>query len=128
MAEGPRHEQPECQERRGHGARNRYVGPGKVADRERFFGHHHGAIAIAHAAAAGQQRVFVQEKRIRVNADRRDFQLAQESPAIKRLDILQLVAERQVAGRDLVVRQGVEHERIIRIGAMADGDQAFGHR
>ena len=50
-----------------------------------------------------------------------------QRPAIECLDVLQLVPENQVAGVDLVVGQGIEHEGIVGIGTMADSDQFFGH-
>ena len=50
-----------------------------------------------------------------------------EGPAVERLDVLQFVAELQVAGVDLVVGQGVEHEGVVGIGAVADGDQLLAH-
>ena len=46
-------------------------------------------------------------------------------PAIERLDVLQFVREVQIAGVDLVVGQGVEHERVVGIGAVADVDGAI---
>ena len=45
---------------------------------------------------------------------------------VEGLDVLQFMAKAQVAGVELVVRQGVEHEGVVGIGAVADGDQA-GH-
>ena len=46
-----------------------------------------------------------------------------QRPAVERLDVLQFVDEPQVAGGDLVVRQGVEHERVVRVRAVADADE-----
>ena len=46
-----------------------------------------------------------------------------ERPAVERLDVLQFVHELQVAGVDLVVGQGVEHEGVVRVRAVADADQ-----
>ena len=62
-----------------------------------------------------------------MDADGRHFQLALEGPAVERLDVLQFVAKLQVAGVELVVGQGVEHEGIVGIGTVADGDEAFRH-
>ena len=47
-------------------------------------------------------------------------------PAVERLDVDQLVRELVVARVDLVVRQGVEHERVVGVGAVADADQLLG--
>ena len=44
----------------------------------------------------GSRRVFVAQKGVGVDADRRHFQLAVEGPAIERLDVLQFVSELQL--------------------------------
>ena len=90
-------------------------------------GDDHRAVAVAHAAAARQQRVLVEQMRIGMDADGGDFQLAAQGPAIERLDVLQFVLEEQVAGVDLVVGQSMKHEGIIGIGAVADGDESLRH-
>src|SRR5262249_50912690 len=51
-------------------------------------------------------------------------QLAAQRPAIQRLDVLQLVAEAELARVNLVVGQGVEHEGVVGVWAVADGDEA----
>src|SRR5260370_7202588 len=61
-----------------------------------------------------------------MNADSGHFQLALEGTAIEGLDVLQLVAEGQLARVDLVVGEGVEHEGVAGVGAVADGDQPLG--
>ena len=61
-----------------------------------------------------------------MDADGRQLQFAGESPAIERFDIDQLVAEFEIAGVDLAVGQGVEHERVVRIGTMADANELLG--
>ena len=63
-----------------------------------------------------------------MDADGGHFQFAAQGPAVERLDVLQLVAETQIAGVELVVGQGVEHEGVVGIGAVADGDESLGHR
>ena len=64
----------------------------------------------------------------RVQADGGDLQLALECATIERLDVLQLVAEGQVARVDLVMGQGVEHEGIVGVRAVADCNHLFRHR
>src|SRR5262249_39904837 len=60
-------------------------------------------------------------------ADGGHLEFAPERPAVERLDVLQLVAEAQVAGVELVVGQGVEHEGVVGVGAVADGDELLRH-
>src|SRR5229473_7855099 len=62
-----------------------------------------------------------------MNADRGNLELAAQSPAIQSLDILEFVKKTQLARIELIVGQRVKHEGIVRIGTMADGNQAFGH-
>ena len=57
-----------------------------------------------------------------VQAQGRQFQLAAERPAIERFDIDQFVPEDVRSGVDLAAGQGVEHEGIVGVGAMADAD------
>ena len=61
-----------------------------------------------------------------VDAQRGELQLGPERAAVERLDVDQLVRELVLAGVDLVLRQGVEHEGVVRVGAMADADQFLG--
>ena len=42
---------------------------------------------------------------------------------VERLDVLELVDEPQAAGVELVVGQGIEHEGIVRVGAVSDPDR-----
>ena len=60
---------------------------------------------------------------VSVDAQRGEFQLGLERPAVERFDVDQLVGEIVAAGLDLVLGQGVKHEGIVRIGAMADADE-----
>ena len=72
----------------------------------------------------GKQGVLVEQIGIGVDADGRDFELALEGAAVERLDVLQFVLKDQVAGVDLAVGQGVEHEGVVGIGAMSDVDDS----
>ena len=63
------------------------------------------------------------QKRIRVNAYGRELQLRLERSPIERFDIDELVRKLVVARIELVVGQGVEHERIVGIGAVPDPNQ-----
>ena len=97
--------------------------PGRSLDVMRLAGDDHRAVLVAHAAPGRQQRVLVEQVRVGVDADGRDFEFALQRPAIERLDVLQFVDELQVARGDLVVRQGVEHEGVVRVRAVPDADQ-----
>ena len=109
-------------EHAGHGDRRLAIGLQRLL-RPR---HEHGAIAIAHARPAGAQHVAVGQMGIGVQAQGRQFQLAAECPAIERFDIDQFVPEEVRPGVDLAAGQGVEHEGVVGVGAMADTDLQAG--
>ena len=66
------------------------------------------------------------QKRVGVNAHGRELQLRLERAAVERFDVDQLVREFIIARVDAPLGQRIEHERIVRIGAMADADQLLG--
>ena len=70
---------------------------------------------------------LIGQMRISVQAERGELQLAGEGAAVERFDIDQLVDELVGTGVDLAVGQAMEHERIVRIRAMADANELFGH-
>ena len=102
------------------------VRPLQVVERHRLAGDQRRTVLIAHARPRGQQGIAVGQVGEGVDADRRDLQLAAQGPLVERLDVLELVDEPQPAGVELVVGQGVEHECIVRIGAVADPDRRHG--
>ena len=55
-----------------------------------------------------------------------DFQLAAEGALVERLDILQDVLEAQSFGVNAVVREAIEHEGVVGIGAVAKPDRING--
>ncbi len=57
-----------------------------------------------------------------MNADSRHIKLAPQRPAIESLNILKLVPKPEIARIKLVVRQGIKHKGIIRVGTMPHGD------
>ena len=79
----------------------------------------HGAVTVAHAAARGQERVFVEQVGVGVDRDGRDVQLAAHGPLVERLDVLENVLEAVLAGFDLVVGECPEHEGVVGIGTVA---------
>ena len=80
------------------------------------------AVVVAHAGAVRQQRVLVGEVRVGVKRDGGDFVRAVERGAIQRLDVGQHLLDDEPAGIDGAARQAEEHERIVGIGAVGDGD------
>ena len=109
-------------QRAGHGDRL----AAERIERDGLAGDDHRPVVVAHAGAAGAEDVLVGQVGVGVQADGGQLQLALEGPAVERFDIDQLVRELEIAGVDLVVRQGVEHEGVVGIGAVADADERLG--
>ena len=85
-------------------------------------GDHHGAVAIAHAGAAGQKGIPVAHIGKGVNRDRGNVQLAAKRSLVQRLNIFEPMLEAITAQVDLVFRHRVKHEGVIRVGRMAQGE------
>ena len=62
-----------------------------------------------------------------VQAQGRQLQLAVERPLVERFDIDQLVPEVVRPGVDLAAGQGIEHEGVVGVRAVADADLAGGY-
>ncbi len=69
-----------------------------------------------------QQRVLVDEVRVGVERHGRDFVLAIERRAVQGLDIGEHLIDDEPAGIDRAAGQAKEHERIVGIRAVGDGD------
>src|SRR6185503_1277312 len=67
---------------------------------------------------------LIGEIRVCVNRDRSDFQLSLQGATVERLDVLQLVGVRQVAGVDQAFGERVKHERVVGVGAVPDANRA----
>jgi hypothetical protein len=82
--------QPELQRQKsaGHGPGHGDFCPGQVRPAERFFGHEHRPVTVAHARPAWQQRVLAADISISMDADGRNIQLAPRGPLVQRLDVL----------------------------------------
>ena len=85
------------------------------------------AVVVAHARAVRQQRVLVREVRVGVERHGGDLVLALERRAVQRLDVRQHLVDLDAAGVDVAARQAVEHERVVRIRAVGDGDTCLCH-
>jgi hypothetical protein len=62
-----------------------------------------------------------------MEAYRRDIKFLFQAPAVKSLNVLQLMGERQVSRGYLVMRESVKHEGIIRVWTVAHGKSSYGH-
>ena len=83
---------------------------------------HHRPVPVAHARAVGQQRVLVQHVAHRPDGDGRDVQLSPFGPLVERFDVLEDVLKLVAVGVDFVRRERVEHERVVRVGRMTQGE------
>ena len=73
-------------------------------------------------APQGSKRVALAHIRIGVNRDRGDVQLAAQRALIQRLNVFQPMLEAVAAQIDFVFRHRVEHERVVWIGRMTEGE------
>src|SRR5437868_4613382 len=85
-----------------------------------LFRHQDWAVAITHAGAAGQERVFVAHIGISVNADCGNIEFATKGAFVKCLDVLEYVLEFETIRRNQTFRQAVKHERIVRVRRVAE--------
>ena len=115
-------EQLQGQERRGQGARHGDPQRFDALGGQRLAGHEQGAVAVADGAATGHERVLVRHVGVGVERDRGDLVFARHGLAVQGLDVGQDVADVEVAGRDLALGQAVEHERVVAVGAVGEGD------
>ena len=83
---------------------------------------HDRPIVVAHAGAVGQQRVLVEQVGVRVKRDRRHFVPSFERGPIQGLDVRQNLIDNEAVGIDGAAREAVEHERVVGIRTMGDGD------
>ena len=95
----------------------------QVLERQRLAGDDHGAVALAHAAAAAHQRVVLLQVRVGVEADggyvEEGLALGAE---VEGLDVAQRVREPVAGDADLVGGQAIEHKGVIGVGTVGDGD------
>ena len=110
-----------------HGPWDGNAGRFEIVNGQRLGSHDHGAVAVAHATAAGQKGILVQKKGISMDADGGDIQFPPQGPAVERFDVLQFVPELKPPRIQLVVSQGIKHEGIVGVWAVADSDELFGH-
>jgi len=82
--------QPKLQRQKsaGHGSRHGNLGMSQFRPAERFFGHDHRSVTIAHAGPARQQCILPADIGIGMNANRRNIQLAPCRALVESLDVL----------------------------------------
>ena len=86
-----------------------------------------GAIILPEARPVRQNGVAIRQMAIRMKADGAHLVFALESGLVQCFDVVEFVDEFVFSLRDLPVRQGVEHEGVVRIGAMGEAND-FRHR
>jgi hypothetical protein len=113
--------QPELQRQKsaGHGPGHGDFSPRQIGAAERFFGHEHRPVAVAHAGPARQQGILRTDISVSMNADRRNIQFPPGGPLVQGLDVLQNMLEQEAAGGDQVFGQPIKHKSIIGIRRMS---------
>jgi hypothetical protein len=107
----------------GQGAGNGDFDAAQILGRQRLAGDDHGAVALADAAAATHQRVVLLQVRVGVEADGGDVEEGLVlGAAVEGLDVAQGVGEAVAGDADLVGGQAIEHEGVIGVGTVGDGD------
>ena len=73
-------------------------------------------------APCGSSEVAVRQVRVGVKRHGGDFVAALERRAVQRFDIRQHLVDLDAAGRHLAAGQAIEHERVVGIGTVSDGN------
>ncbi len=85
-------------------------------------------VAMPQAGPTVHQRIAVVQEGVGMGRHGGDFQAPLKGPLVQGLDVCQHMGEAQVAGGNRIHRQGVEHEGVVRVGAVTDADfQGLGH-
>ena len=82
----------------------------------------HRTVAVPHARSVRQQHVAIGEMRVGMERNRRNLVLAIECVTIERLDVREHVFQLEPLRGHTAGREAVEHERVIRIGAVSDAN------
>ena len=69
-----------------------------------------------------QEHVAVGQVRVGMEGDRRHRELTGHRASVQRLDVGELVAEGKPFGVDVALGERVEHERVVGVGTVRDGD------
>src|SRR5262249_15559562 len=100
---------------RSSAGRPRHLFLGLARDEDR-------TVLIAHARTVRQQRIAIGEMRGRMKRDGGDTAATVTRRAVQRLDVRQDLVDLDAVRTDGVARQTIEHECVIGIRAMRDGD------
>ena len=121
--------EPELQgeKRAGHGSRHGDFFLRNFFARKFLFRHEYRAVTVAHARTAGQERVFVADVGVGVNADSGNVEFATRGAFVQRLDVLQNVLKTEAVRGNQILRQRVKHEGIVRVGRVAKGQRRWLH-
>jgi hypothetical protein len=107
----------------GEGAGDGDFDAAQILGCERLGGDDHGAVALADAAAATHERVVFLQVGVGVEADGGDVVEGFFAGAlVEGLDVAEGVGEAIAGDADLVGGQAVEHEGVVGVGTMGDGD------
>src|SRR5690606_23677780 len=79
-------------------------------------------VLVAHARSMGQQQVLVGDVRVGVEGDGGYLVRAVERGAVQRFDVAEQVFDLESVGGNAAARETEEHEGVIGIGAVGDGD------
>src|ERR1035437_1062585 len=111
----------------GEGAGDGDLDFAQVLEVERATGDDHGAVALTNAAAAAHQGVVLLQVGVGVEADGGDVEEGLLlGAAVEGLDVAEGVREPVARDADLVGGQAIEHEGVIGVGTMGDGDVELG--
>ena len=113
----------QCQIGRGERAGNGNGLVLQIVNRPGLFRDDPRPVAVSHAGPATAKGVTVGQMGVGMDADRGQFEFGVKRAAIERFDVDQFVHESIRTSVDLLVRQGVEHKGVVRIGAVPDVDR-----
>jgi len=107
----------------GEGAGDGDAGFFKLRHRQLAGGDDHGAVALADAAAAGHQGVVVLQVGVGMEADGGNVvEGLVDGAVVEGLDVGEGMGELVAGDSDLVGGEAVEHEGVVRVGAVGDAD------
>ena len=110
----------------GQLAGDHHLEPGQVGPAVGLAGDDDRPVAVAEARARGHDLVAVGEMGVGVEGEGRDLVRPLERRLVQALDVLQDVADLQPLDVEDPLRQGIEHEGIVRVGTVGDADGGRG--
>jgi len=92
----------------------------ELSARDRLARHQDRAVALPHRGAGIHHPVAIGDQQVRRERHGGDVQLRGARAPIERLDVLEHVLDRDARHAHLARGERVEHERVVRVGAVAD--------